>query len=68
MDQLERQHARRVLDHVGGNKARAAQVLGISRTHLYQLLKKSGDEEQQSDSDAEDLHSQGASVSSEEDS
>jgi DNA-binding NtrC family response regulator len=56
MDQVERLHARRVLDHVGGNKARAAQVLGISRTHLYQLLKESGQEEQP-DSDTEVLQS-----------
>jgi DNA-binding NtrC family response regulator len=39
IDQLERRHAQRVLDHVGGNKVRAAEILGISRTHLYQLLK-----------------------------
>jgi DNA-binding NtrC family response regulator len=41
IDQLERRHAQRVLDHVGGNKVRAAEILGISRTHLYQLLKAS---------------------------
>jgi DNA-binding NtrC family response regulator len=46
MDQVERLHARRVLDYADGNKARAAQVLGISRTHLYQLLKENGGEEQ----------------------
>lgn len=40
IDQLERRHAQRVLDHVGGNKVRAAEILGISRTHLYQLLKE----------------------------
>jgi DNA-binding NtrC family response regulator len=40
VDQLERRHAQRVLDHVGGNKVRAAEILGISRTHLYQLLKE----------------------------
>jgi DNA-binding NtrC family response regulator len=45
MDQVQRLHARRVLDHVGGNKARAAQILGISRTYLYQLLKEVGQEE-----------------------
>jgi len=59
MDQVERLHARRVLDHVGGNKARAAQVLGISRTHLYQLLKER-EQEEQSDSDAELLPSHGS--------
>lgn len=59
MDQAERLHARRVLDHVGGNKARAAQVLGISRTHLYRLLKENGQEEQP-DSNTEVLQSQGS--------
>lgn len=43
IDQLERRHAQRVLDHVGGNKMRAAEILGISRTHLYQLLKDSAE-------------------------
>src|SRR5579862_6918081 len=43
MEQLEHRHAQRVLDHVGGNKVRAAEILGISRTHLYQLLKDSAE-------------------------
>jgi DNA-binding NtrC family response regulator len=40
MDQIARLHARRVLANVGGNKVRAAEILGISRTYLYELLKK----------------------------
>ena len=47
IDQLERRHAQRVLDHVGGNKVRAAEVLGISRTHLYQLLKDSAEKQKE---------------------
>ena len=45
--QLERLHARRVLGRVGGNKVKAAEILGISRTHLYQLLEKAPEDEQQ---------------------
>ena len=41
MDQIARLHAQRVLAHVGGNKVRAAEIMGISRTYLYELLKKS---------------------------
>ena len=40
MDQLARMHAQRVLAHVNGNKVRAAEILGVSRTHLYDLLRK----------------------------
>ncbi|HEV8268104.1 MAG TPA: helix-turn-helix domain-containing protein, partial [Thermoanaerobaculia bacterium] len=32
---LERDHIRRVLESVGGNKARAARILGINRRTLY---------------------------------
>lgn len=38
MHELERQHALRVLDAVGGNRLQAAKVLGISRATLYRLL------------------------------
>jgi DNA-binding NtrC family response regulator len=38
LDELERSHARRVLDAVGGDKLRAAEILGVSRATLYRLL------------------------------
>jgi DNA-binding NtrC family response regulator len=54
IDQVERRHAQRVLDHVGGNKVRAAEVLGISRTHLYQLLKESAEKQKEAVSKADE--------------
>jgi DNA-binding NtrC family response regulator len=38
LDEIERIHARRVLEHFGGDKIRAAKVLGVSRSTLYRLL------------------------------
>ncbi len=35
-------HVERVMDAVGGNKSRAAEVLGIPRTSLYHKLQKYG--------------------------
>jgi DNA-binding NtrC family response regulator len=52
LDQLARLHAQRVLAHVGGNKVRAAEILGISRTYLYELLKKNTPDQNQLESDA----------------
>jgi DNA-binding NtrC family response regulator len=54
IDQVERRHAQRVLDHVGGNKVRAAEILGISRTHLYQLLKESAEKQKEAVSKADE--------------
>jgi DNA-binding NtrC family response regulator len=38
LEELEPMHARRVLQAVGGDKLRAAEILGISRATLYRLL------------------------------
>jgi DNA-binding NtrC family response regulator len=45
LDELERRHARFVLDQTGGDKTRAAQILGISRNTLYHLLAREEEEE-----------------------
>jgi DNA-binding protein Fis len=37
---VHRTHVRQVLEKVGGNKARAAKILGINRATLYRLLKE----------------------------
>ncbi len=38
MDEMQRRHARRVLEHMSGNKVKAAEILNISRATLYRLL------------------------------
>src|SRR5574341_1034567 len=38
LDARERQHILRVLEQTGGNKARAAEILGIQRRTLYKKL------------------------------
>jgi DNA-binding NtrC family response regulator len=40
MEEVQVQHLLRVLQQVGGDKVRAAQVLGIGRTTIYSLLSK----------------------------
>ena len=42
LEQVEREHVRRVLHHTGGNKTLAAALLGIGLTTLYAKLKKWG--------------------------
>ncbi len=38
LDELQKRHTIRVLERVGGNKSQAAEILGISRATIYQLL------------------------------
>jgi DNA-binding NtrC family response regulator len=40
LEEMQRLHILRVLEGVGGNKARAAEVLGIARATIYQLLSR----------------------------
>jgi DNA-binding NtrC family response regulator len=40
LDELQRRHILRVLQAVGGHKARAAEILGIGRATIYQILSK----------------------------
>jgi DNA-binding NtrC family response regulator len=40
LDELQRRHVMRVLERVGGNKARAAEILGVGRATIYQLLSR----------------------------
>lgn len=40
LDEVQRRHVMRVLERVGGNKARAAEILGLGRATIYQLLSR----------------------------
>jgi two-component system, NtrC family, response regulator AtoC len=40
LDEVQRRHVMQVLEGVGGNKARAAEILGIGRATIYQFLSK----------------------------
>lgn len=40
LEELERRHILRVLDSVGGHRARAAEILGIGRATIYDFLSK----------------------------
>jgi DNA-binding NtrC family response regulator len=39
-DELQKRHLLHVLQRVGGNKARAAEILGVCRTTIYEMLAK----------------------------
>lgn len=40
LDELNRDYADKVLDYAGGNRSKAAELLGISRTSLWRILKE----------------------------
>lgn len=40
LDEVQRRHVMRVLERVGGNKSRAAEILGLGRATIYQLLSR----------------------------
>ena len=42
LDELERRYLRHVLDAVGGNRTRAAEVLGVDRRTLYRMAERYG--------------------------
>jgi two-component system response regulator AtoC len=44
LDELRRWYLATVLEEVGGNKARAAEILGIDRRTLYRILERDGEE------------------------
>lgn len=49
LEEMQRRHVLRVLEGVGGNKARAAEVLGIGRATIYQLLSRIKPEDRKQD-------------------
>jgi DNA-binding protein Fis len=40
LEQLQQRHLLRVLSRVQGNKARAAEILGVGRNTIYQMLSR----------------------------
>jgi DNA-binding NtrC family response regulator len=45
LEEVQRRHVIRVLEAVGGHKARAAEILGIGRATIYEMLSKMKNEE-----------------------
>jgi DNA-binding protein Fis len=42
LDELERRYLSHVIEAVGGNKTRAAEVMGIDRRTLYRMAERFG--------------------------
>jgi transcriptional regulator of acetoin/glycerol metabolism len=42
LDEVQKRHLMRVLRETGGNKARAAKILGIDRRTLYRMAERFG--------------------------
>jgi DNA-binding NtrC family response regulator len=42
LNEVEKEHVRRTLEVTGGHKARAAEILGVSRPRLNRLIEKYG--------------------------
>ena len=40
LEEVQRRHIMRVIERVGGNKARAAEILGLGRATIYQMLSR----------------------------
>ena len=51
LKEAERRHVLSVLEHVGDNREKTAEVLGISERHLYRLLKRFNEEDVNGDGD-----------------
>jgi len=47
LEEVQRRHILRVLEAVGGHKARAAEILGIGRATIYEMVSKMKTEEKQ---------------------